>query len=117
MNGDTDRLSSEKIDEALQLLSEAAQEKKKEISTLLADKYANLKTAFFEGRASLSNAISDTSQRAAARMRMAKDVGQERIVDMAEELDIRVHEKPWNYVGGVAIAALILGYIFGRRQS
>jgi ElaB/YqjD/DUF883 family membrane-anchored ribosome-binding protein len=117
MNGDTDRLSSEKIDEALQLLAEAAQEKKNEVKTLLADKYADLKNAFFEGRASLSNAISDTSQRAAARMRMAKEAGQERIVDMAEELDVRVHEKPWNYVGGAAIAALIIGYLLGRRQS
>jgi ElaB/YqjD/DUF883 family membrane-anchored ribosome-binding protein len=117
MNSDTDRLSSEKIDEALQLLSEAAQEKKGELKTLLADKYANLKMAFFEGRASLSNAISDTSHRAAERMRTAKDVGQEKIVDMAEELDLRVREKPWNYVGGVAIAALIIGYLFGRRQS
>lgn len=117
MNGDTEKLSSEKIEEALQLLSEAAQEKKNELRTLLSDRYADLKTAFTDKRATISEALSETSQRAAHRMRNAKEAGQEKIVDFAEEMDIRVHEKPWTYVGGVALAGLILGYLFGRRQS
>jgi len=34
---------------------------------------------------------------------------------MVAMLDENVHQSPWGYIGGVALGALILGFILGRK--
>lgn len=85
---------NEKITEALKLLDEAAKEKKDELRELIAEKYENLKEA--TGR--------------------ARELSIEKTKELASTVDESVHENPWYYIGGVAIGALLLGYILGRKD-
>ena len=41
----------------------------------------------------------------------------ERIKEAASELDEQVHKNPWPYLGGVAIGALLLGFILGNSRQ
>ncbi|MFA5866085.1 MAG: DUF883 C-terminal domain-containing protein [Phycisphaerae bacterium] len=50
MDGTQRNLSDEKIEEALNLLQEAARDQKNELKNLLQDKYSELKDVFFGGQ-------------------------------------------------------------------
>jgi len=117
MNGTEQKLSNEKIEEALNLLAEAAKEKKQELLNLVGDKYSDLKDAFFDGRSRMSGAFSDTAHRAADSVRQYSQMGQEQVRDAASRVDENVHASPWSYIGGVALGALILGYLLGRKSD
>lgn len=84
---------NEKITEALKLLDEAAKEKKDELRDLISEKYENLKDA----------------------TGYARDFGIAKTKELASTVDESVRENPWYYIGGVAIGALLLGYILGRK--
>jgi ElaB/YqjD/DUF883 family membrane-anchored ribosome-binding protein len=101
--------SNEKFEEALHLLNEAAKEKKEEIQNLLTDKYRHIQDAVQQ--VAVKNREAWTRTR-----RLAEDAlgeGGEKLKEAASEIDERVHENPWPYIGGVAIGALLLGFILG----
>jgi len=81
---------------------------------IISDKYGDLKQAI-AGDGGLSHRISDTTRRMRESARQMTQAGQEKIRDTATRMDERVHEKPWAYIGGVAVGALFLGYILGKR--
>ena len=83
--------NNRKFEEALQLLNEAAREKKDEIARLLTDRFDHLKDAVSQGR--------------------------ERASEVFEEVDIKVKKNPWPYIGGAAFGALLLGYILGSQKK
>ena len=104
--------STKKFEEALQLLNEAAREKKEEIQSLIGDKYSQLRDVLEDsakkGRKNLKRARSE-----------AEDWIGENTEDLREavsDLDERVHENPWAYLGGVAVGALLLGFILGSTS-
>lgn len=117
MNGTEQKLSNEKIEEALNLLAEAARDKKQDLLNLVGDKYSDLKDAFFDGRSRIGGAFSETAHRAADSARQYGQMGQERVRDMASRVDENVHASPWSYIGGIALGALILGYMLGRKSD
>ena len=102
----TTMTSSDKINEALRLLDEAARDKKHEFRSLLGDQYHHLRDAVVEKEQSLLNL--------AAR---AKDEGLEKAKQAADDVDKHVHQHPWPYIGGVAVTALLVGYIMGRNRK
>jgi ElaB/YqjD/DUF883 family membrane-anchored ribosome-binding protein len=112
----TEQLSTQHIEEALELLSLAAKEKKEELLSLASQKYSDLQQALMNGKVSLSEAFSETKRRATQSVREATHKGQEKITDMATRLDENVHASPWPFIGGVAVGALILGLLLGRRD-
>ncbi len=105
--------STKKFEEALHLLNEAAKDKKDEIQNLLNDKYSDIKDA-------LGNVVDQNRDRF-NRLRKATgevfEEGQERIEEVLEDVDKKVRKNPWPYIGGVAVGALLLGYILGSRQK
>jgi ElaB/YqjD/DUF883 family membrane-anchored ribosome-binding protein len=98
--------STEKINEALRLLDEAARDKKHELRDLMGDQYHHLRDAVVEKEQNLRNL--------AAR---AKDEGLEKAKQAADDVDKHVHQHPWPYIGGVAVTALLVGYIMGRNRK
>ena len=111
MNTKTTSPSNEKIREALELLREAAAEKKDEVRSMVQEQYSDL-TDVIGGWGST---VTEKARVAAERVANAAKIGQEKVKDAALAVDESVHEKPWHYIGGAAVAALLLGYIIGRR--
>lgn len=103
--------STEKLQEALDLLNEAAHDKRDELKELVNSKYGNLKNtiAGAEGRA--AEWVGETAER----MSHAKEVGQERFQEASKAIDQRVHQEPWKAAGLVAATAFLIGYIIGRK--
>lgn len=109
--------SNEKIAEALKLLEEAARDKKDELRTLLTTKYTQLKNVVVETEQSLAQQLAATKKRTLEAVSHAREVSEEKVKEVAHEVDRHVHEKPWPYIGGVAVVALLLGYILGRKRD
>ncbi len=105
--------SNKKFEEALHLLNEAAREKKQEIQQLFGDKYTHIRQAVEEA-ASISGARLNRVRDVAGE---ALEYGSERVKQVASDLDENVKENPWPYLGGVAIGALLLGFILGASRN
>ena len=105
--------SNKKFEEALQLLNEAAREKKQEIQQLFGDKYTHIRQAIQETAAVQGERLSRVRQAAGE----AIELGGERVKQVASDMDEKVKENPWPYIGGVAIGGLLLGFILGASRS
>lgn len=104
--------NARKIDEALQLLNEAAREKKDELKQLLDEKYTNIKSA-------LGEVIDDNSELARQFRKRAGEAfeeGQEHLEEAMADVDREVRRNPWPYIGGAAAAALVLGFLMGSSR-
>ena len=108
--------NNEKIAEALRLLEDAAKGKKEELRTLVSNKYRNLKDALGEAEIGMADAVAAARKRTMEAAQQAKDLGLVKAKEIAADLDEQVRENPWPYLGGVGIAALLIGYILGRNK-
>jgi len=96
------RTSNAKISEALELLNEAAKEKKDELKGLMVNKYAHIREAMTTGVEHAQEAIIQ---------------GKEKVIEIAGDVDKRVHKDPWVYIAGAAAASLLLGYFMGSKRK
>ena len=96
------RASNAKISEALDLLNEAAREKKHELKDLMANKYSHIRDAMSSGVEYTQEAI---------------DQGKERVIAIAGDVDKRVHKDPWSYIAGAAAVSLMMGYFMGSKRK
>ena len=105
--------TNKKFEEALELLNEAAREKKTEIQQLFGDKYSTIKSALQDAAQQQTERLNRLKQQAGE----AWEVGGERAKEIAAEVDEKVKENPWPYIGGVAVGALLLGFILGASRN
>lgn len=105
-----------KISEALDLLEEAAKDKKDDITEMLSSKYANLREAIIGASKATGATVSAASAHAKEVLGHAYDVSQEKVKHAATAVDTQIHSTPWPFVGGVALVSLMFGYILGRKQ-
>ena len=105
--------STKKFEEALQLLNEAAREKKQEIQQLFGDKYTHIRQAVEDAAAQQGERLNRVRQATGE----AIEFGGERAKQVAAELDEKVKENPWAYIGGAAVGALLLGFILGASRN
>jgi len=108
--------NNEKITEALRLLEDAAKGKKEELRTLVSNKYRNLKDALGETKLDMAAAAAAARRRTMEAALQAKDIGLVKAREIAVEVDEQVHENPWPYISGVAVTALLIGYIMGKNK-
>ncbi|MBF0483124.1 MAG: DUF883 family protein [Candidatus Omnitrophica bacterium] len=113
MNTETQtKASSTKISEALELLNEAAKEKKDELKNLMVNKYAHIKEAMNaevdQGKAALQQ-TKDMAQKVMVE-------GKEKVKEIAGHADKCVRQDPWSYIAGTAAVAILLGYIMGSKR-
>jgi ElaB/YqjD/DUF883 family membrane-anchored ribosome-binding protein len=107
------RTSHTKISEALELLNEAAKEKGDELKGLMADRYSHIReamTAGVERGKEVLKQTQDLTQQAIVQ-------GKEKAVEIATDVDKRVHKDPWAYIAGAAVASLLLGYLMGSKRK
>ena len=105
--------SNKKFEEALQLLNEAAKEKKEEIQSLLGDKYSDIRRIIEQQAAKQKQNLRHVQRVAGDWM----EDGEEKVREVVSELDENVRENPWQYIGGVAVGALLLGFILGSSSK
>ncbi len=105
--------SHKKFEEALQLLNEAAREKKQEIQQLFGDKYSVIRQAVQDAASQQGERLSRLRETATE----AIELGGERAKQMAEDVDERVKENPWAFIAGAAVGALLLGFILGASRN
>ena len=104
--------NNKKFEEALHLLNEAAKDKKDEIQGLLGEKYSHIKEAIQEVASDKVKEFNRFKKTAQAAM----DQSGEKLKEITTDLDEKVHENPWAYIGGAAFGALLLGYILGSSK-
>lgn len=114
---ETVRNGNASIEEALKLLEEAAAQKKDELRAVMSDKFTHLKSLILESEGSLVKSLSDAKSHAAEAAAHAKDVGVEKAREVASAVDMKVHATPWPFIGGTAVASLLLGFILGRSRK
>ncbi len=106
------QIRKDKIEEALELLNDAAQEKKEEVFELLGDKYEHLKE-FFESAANNGGAMAGQ-----AKKQIVKSLHEEekKLRETAAQWDKKIRKEPWAFLGSVALGSLVLGLILGRKK-
>ncbi len=107
------RTSNAKISEALELLNEAAKEKKDELKGLMANRYSHIReamTSSIEHGKEILKHTQDLTQQAIVQ-------GKEKVKEIAGDVDKRVHKDPWVYIAGTAVASLLLGYLMGSKRK
>jgi ElaB/YqjD/DUF883 family membrane-anchored ribosome-binding protein len=110
------RMNNKKINEALDLLNEAAKEKKDEVYKLIGEKYLNIKDSILEAFSESKTVIDDAKKSVSDAVVNGVQAGQEKIKEKAEEVDSRVRENPWPFLGGVAAVCLAVGFFISRRR-
>ena len=107
------KASNTKITEALELLNEAAREKKDELKGLLTDKYSHIKQAMAAGTEQGKQIL----DKAKHLTQVAIVEGEEKVKEVVSEADKRVRKDPWAYIAGAAVCSLLLGYLMGSKRK
>jgi len=105
--------NSKKFEEALHLLNEAAKDKRDEIQRLLVDKYSDIKEVVSEHLAKNKEQVDKLKDLAGDQF----EIGKEKVLDAAKDMDKKVRENPWPYIGGIAVTALLIGFIMGGSKN
>jgi len=113
MTTETHRTSNAKISEALELLNDAAKEKKDELKGLMANKYGHIREAMSSGVEHGKEILKHTQDFAQETI----DQGKEKVLAIASDVDKRVHKDPWVYIAGTAVASVLLGYLLGSKRK
>ena len=100
------QFSDTRINEALELLNAAARDNKAELKAVMEDRHADLSSV-------LSAFTNDMKERASEKF----IAGKQRVVEVATNIDKSVHTSPWAYIGGVAAAAMLCGFLMGRSRK
>lgn len=109
--------SSENIADALKLLDDAAELKKEELKSVIANKYGHLRSMIMETEKGFVKAVTDAKTQAMGAVMHAKEIGTEKGIELAKDVDKCVHTNPWPYIGGTAVIGLLLGFFLGRNQK
>ncbi len=91
-----------KINEALELLNNAARDKKEEILSLITNRYTDLK-----------DAVETTKEKADE----AIHAGQVRFKKATRDMNKKVSKDPWAFIGAAAGVALLLGFVLGKSSK
>lgn len=106
----------DKLNEALKLLEEAARDKQDDLRQLVSDKYKHLKSAIGDTEHTVIESLAEAGKRTLEGTLHVKDAGAEKLRQATSAIDEHVHANPWPFVGGTALAALLLGYILARKK-
>lgn len=105
--------SNKKLADALELLNEAAKDKKNEIQNLLNGKYEHVKDAFQE-------ATEKSQKQFDQAKRMTEEFieeGSQKAKETVSEVEKNIRKNPWPYIGGIAVVTLLVGYILGSSKK
>ncbi len=102
----------DKIHEALELLNEAAKEKKDEVYGVINSKYEHLRE-MFAGAVETGQDFADDAKKNISKTLSAEE---KKLKQIAAQWDKEVRKNPWTYIGGAALGSLCLGLLLGRKK-
>jgi ElaB/YqjD/DUF883 family membrane-anchored ribosome-binding protein len=105
------RRKANKIKSALDLLNEAAKEKKEELYEAIEHQYTDIRDAFDEVAAT-GKAVIKQAQRTA---NVAVKVGQKSVKKTAQNVDEKVHDNAWVMMGVAGLVGILLGYNASKK--
>lgn len=112
MSNEQNNGSGKKLTDALELLNEAAREKKDEIRNLIGDRYS-----------AIQDAMQDVVSQGKRTFKKAKNEaqgflqeGEEKVEKTVRTVNKEIQKSPWKYIGGTALGALVLGFLLGNSK-
>ena len=108
---------NENIAKALELLEEAAKQKKDDLRTAMSDKYTNLRSLIMENESGLMESLTTAKDHAFEAATDVKDAGVEKAREIARDVDESVHQNPWPYIAGSAMVGVLLGCMVSRSRK
>mgnify|MGYP001086267237 CR=1 FL=1 len=103
---------AQKINEALELLNEAAKGQKDEIGSLISEKYKDLKGTL----SGLESSLEDSAHDSAERLKELREAAAGQAATAASQIDRKVHDDPWKTLGLTVLGALAVGVLIGRKD-
>ncbi|KAA0247590.1 MAG: DUF883 family protein [Candidatus Jettenia sp.] len=103
---------SSKINEALEFLNEEAKGKKEEINRLISEKYSAMKGIMIR-----ATGTSEVMEKIKHDMSEAMAGGEEKLKEMTTDIDKKIHENPWLYIGIAAAGGFLLGYVIAGNKN
>jgi ElaB/YqjD/DUF883 family membrane-anchored ribosome-binding protein len=97
--------NTEKLNEALAHLNEAAKERREELNKLISEKYTHLKSALGGAAGASADWVKEQGREVGDAAKLA-----------ASTVDHSAHRHPWYYIGGAALGGLLLGFLLGRHR-
>ena len=94
-----------KLEDALKIIRDAASDTKDELYELLDDKYEDVRTWF-----------EDIAEESAVKANRYAKKGVKVARGVMKDVNNTVSENPWPYLGGAALAGIVLGYLITRRD-
>lgn len=111
----TERGNAQSISDALSLLNEVADSSSNEIKEMISHDYRKLKKVFSDARPEFETASSELRNAAAQTIVDAREAALRRIREASDTVNQSVHEKPWGYMAGTAVASGLLGFFLGKK--
>ena len=108
--------SNEKIHEALELLNQAAKEKKDELRKLMSGKYEHAKEAIAGAMEKPTAWVHDTSLAVGHAAVRAEAAAVDTARAAAATVDESAHKHPWPYIGGALVCGFLVGMIVSHRH-
>lgn len=105
------------LNHALHILDEASDESASEIRSMLNKDYSKLKRLMNDMNPSIRTAMTEIKDAATTSMVQAKEKMVAGTKDAAIKLDQSVHKNPWVYLGGVATASALAGFLLGKQNK
>lgn len=109
--------STKDLDEVLSILEDAAREKKDELQQLIGEKYHHVRDILAEVPQGAAKPMEDFVRRGEKKIEEAVEKGQSIAKKTLDEVNEQLHENPMPFIGGVAISALLFGFILGHGKS
>lgn len=108
--------SGKKLTDALELLNEAAREKKNEIRNLISDRYSDIQKAMKDTVEEVVTEGKRSVKKAKMRAQDVLEEGEVKIEKTVRQVDKAVRKDPWKFIGGAALSALVVGLFLGKKK-
>jgi len=101
------------IDEALNVLDEAAKEKKEDLMKQIGDRYQNIRDVFGGSKEAVSKGVHEGKKNMEEMLKKGKMFTQASF----KKADIEIRKNPMPYLVGTAVASMILGYTLHNGKN
>ncbi len=105
----------DRLSEAMQTLDELAAQEREAIKELLSGQFGNLRRTILEVEPELRSSIRTASEKFSRFASNTKEATKERMKEIGKNVDEKVHQSPWPFIGVSAIGGLIAGYYLANR--